>query len=160
MMPTSFTQYGFNPATQTKLFVIELPSFQTLEHVAFPVKPGTIFIAADSREVSTDDIARVAERLLQQGLRYMCVWGPDCERVHDIFDEMYVGKGDHPYKFDMMTTCHDDESVGEALWFFLNCATVEENEMIGRASFAVRIGNPAGSAPISELIQRIEEFID
>ena|ERR1700736_6744226 len=158
-MDAAFKQHGFHLATKTPLFVAELPSFQALENCEFPAKPLAIFIAADSREVSTDEIARIAERLLQQGVRYVCVWGPDCERVHDIFDEMYVGKGDEPYKFDLMTTWHKNDSIGEALWFFLNCAKVDA-ELTRRGSFAVKIGTPANSGPIAELIQRIEEFID
>jgi hypothetical protein len=34
--------------------------------------------------------ARIAEAFLKQGVRYVCTWGTDCERVHDIFDEMYA----------------------------------------------------------------------
>ncbi len=159
-MPANFIEYGVNPATEMKLFVAELPRLELLKMIELPAQPGTVFIAADMREISTDDIADVAERLLRQGLRYLCAWGPDCQRAHDIFDEVYVGAGDSPYDFDLMTTWHEDESIGEALWFFLNCAFIDEQDISDLASFAVRIGDPEGSVPILELIPRIDEFTD
>ena len=157
MTPTPFVRYGAEPVTQAPLFIAELPSVTALAKSDLPAKPLKLFIAADAKEVAVEDIGRIAEIYLKQGVRYVCAWGPDCERVHDIFDETYVGDGSEPYKFDLMTTWHANDSFGEALWFFLNCAHVED-EIEGAASLAVRIGNPPNSAPLAEAISRIEEF--
>jgi hypothetical protein len=159
MKSTAFIQLGLHKATDTPLYVADLNDFEALKNLDFPARPLTLFVAADTRKISVDEIGQLAEMVLKQGLRYLCAWGPDCKRVHDIFDEIYIGPGDNPYNFDLMTTWHDDESLGEALWFFLNCAHVGD-EMPGRASFAVRIGNPPESAPIAEVVQRIDEFAD
>jgi hypothetical protein len=158
MTPTTFVRHGVDPITQTPLFIAEFPSFSVLKKPELPAKPLKLFIAGDADKLSTEDIGRIAEAFLQQGVRYVCTWGTDCERVHDIFDEMYVGEGNEPYKFDLMTTWHANDSFGEALWFFLNAAHVED-EIEGTAAFAVQIGNPPNSAPLSETIQRIEEFL-
>lgn len=159
MKSVVFVRYGIHPATLTPLFVAELPSFHALGKIEPPAKPMTLFIAGDTTEISSDEIGRVAETFLNEGVRFVCAWGSDCKRVHDIFDEIYVGDGTEPYKFHLMTSWHDDDSFGEALWFFLNCAHIEE-EIPNAASFAVRIGDPTGSAPIGEAIQRIDEFND
>jgi hypothetical protein len=152
-----FLLKGINPATEAPLFIGELASFEALEHAELPAKPLILFIAGDFSALSPDDIGRTAEKFLDKGLRYLCAWGPDCKRVHDIFDEVYVGDGNEPYKFNLMTTWHADDSFGEALWFFLNCAYVEGG-ITDAASFAVRIGNPPESLPLLEAISRIEEF--
>ena len=159
MAKAPFVRYGIHPATQTPLFVAELPSFEALGNVDLPTKPITLFLAGDTSKVSPDKIGRVAETFLNEGVRFVCAWGEDCKRVHDIFDEVYIGDGTEPYNFHLMTSWHDDDSFGEALWFFLNCAHVDE-EIADAASFAVRIGDPTGTAPIGEAIQRIDEFND
>jgi hypothetical protein len=158
MKSATFLRQGIHSATKTPLYIAELLNFQASNRVEFPSKPLAFFIAADSSGLSADDIGRLAEKLLNQGLRYLCAWGPDCERVHDIFDEMYVGDGTEPYKFELMTTWHDADSFGEALSFFLN-STYVEDKPIEAASYAVRIGNPPESGPLAEVIQRIEEFL-
>src|SRR5262245_58549337 len=47
----------------------------------------------DASRESNWTVHRVAELILASGCKYLCAWGPDCERVHDIFDEVIVGDG-------------------------------------------------------------------
>jgi hypothetical protein len=77
-------------------------------------------IAWDARGVEADRIGRFARKLLDAGAVYVCAWGPDCERVHDIFDEEEVGPNPPP-EVDrvVMTTWHANESLAEAIWFVL-----------------------------------------
>jgi len=154
---TEFSKKGIHKATQTPLFIGELATLDDLERAELPTAPMALFLATDTRTASVDDISRVAERFLNAGVRYVCAWGPDCERVHDIFDETYVGYGNEPYKFDLMTTWHANDSFGEALSFFLNSAYVGDDRASGSA-YAIRIGNPCESLPLAEAISRIEEF--
>ena len=156
-MKAQFLRQGIHPATKSPLFTSELARFEELEKAELPAKPLTLFIAGDSHALPADEIGRIAEKFLNEGLRYLCAWGPDCERVHDIFDEVLLGDGTEPYDFDIMTTWHEDDSFGEALWFFMNSAYVDE-KVSGAASFAIRIGNPPKSVPLAEAIPRIEEF--
>jgi hypothetical protein len=72
----------------------------------------------DASTVSTDEIAAAIERMLDSGLAYFCAWGPDCERVHDIADEVLLRRRPEAnYDTDVMTTWHDDESLADAAWF-------------------------------------------
>ena len=51
------------------------------------------------------------------------MWGPDCERVHDIIDEAVVSRNPGETDEDViMTTWHEDETIEEALWFAVNSA--------------------------------------
>jgi hypothetical protein len=156
-MKVQFLPQGIHPPTKSPLFISELASFEELERAELTAKPLTLFIAGDSRALSVNEIGRIAEKFLDQGLRYLCAWGPDCQRLHDIFDEVVVGDGTEPYDFEIMTTRHEDDSFDEALWFFMNSANVDE-EVPGAVSFAIRIGNPPKSVPLAEAIPRIEEF--
>lgn len=79
-----------------------------------------LFLALDAKGITNDVLRAVARRLLERGLAYLCVWGEDCSRVHDQFD--LERNPDEPDESIVMTTWHDDESLGEALWYFANCA--------------------------------------
>jgi len=77
----------------------------------------------DARSIDSGQIGELAEKMADKGLAYLCVWGPDCERVHDIFDEIEVQRDLEPTDDNViMTTWHSAESLEESLWFFVNCA--------------------------------------
>jgi hypothetical protein len=82
-----------------------------------------LFLAMDARPMSVDEISHTANWALDQGAVYVCAWGPDCERVHDIIDEVLVARNPDATDEDViMTTWHDDETLEEALWFAVNSA--------------------------------------
>ena len=75
-----------------------------------------LFLAMNARPMSTIEISDIANWALDQGAVYVCVWGPDCERVHDIIDEVIVNRNPGETDEDViMTTWHDDEALNEAL---------------------------------------------
>ena len=88
-----------------------LPHFGTLADLRLPSARTVLLIAADSTAVHTDVVRDAAEHLFAAGLTYVCVWGPDCERVHDIFDEVYVGDGSSEPGHSFMSTWHADEPL-------------------------------------------------
>ena len=45
-----------------------------------------LFLAFDATSINAEEIRRTAKMLLERGIAYFCVWGPECERVHDLFD--------------------------------------------------------------------------
>lgn len=46
------------------------------------------FIAWNSEAASVDEISNLVEPLIKAGGAYFTIWGPDCQRVHDIIDEI------------------------------------------------------------------------
>ncbi len=68
------------------------------------------------------DVGPLAKRALKQGLAFVCVWGPGCVIAEETFDEAIVGDGTHKETEDdvVLTTSHADESLEEALEFFLD----------------------------------------
>jgi hypothetical protein len=56
----------------------------------------------------------VARRLLTSGCVYILCWGPDCERVHDIFDtEEAQLRPDGPFA---ISTWHTEQTLAAVLW--------------------------------------------
>jgi hypothetical protein len=82
-----------------------------------------LFLACDATDLSADVLAKAAERALSDGAVYVCAWGPGCERVHDAFDDAYVLLGVKADELPPVTTTwHADESLDEALWYFVDVA--------------------------------------
>jgi len=59
-------------------------------------------------------------------LASFCVWGPDCEGIHDLFDAAAIELDAEHTKVVIMTTWHDDETLEETIWYFMNCAVPDE----------------------------------
>lgn len=92
-------------------------SLAELDVVEFPPAPFCVLVALDARELTVDQIAAGLEHVLRAGAAYLCVWGPDCERVHDIADELVVGDGDGSPWSHVVTTWDDADSLSNAASF-------------------------------------------
>jgi len=112
-----------------KLCSIAIPDIESFpRRLALPGRRFVLLLACDARGVSDSAITAFADSMIDRGLAYLCAWGPECERVHDLFDLAHVTRGveggrEHPH---IMTTWHDDETLDEALWFMLNSACPDE----------------------------------
>ena len=88
-----------------------------------------LLLACDASKLTVEAISGVAETMLRQGLVYVCCWGLDCERVHDIFDEVIcevvpLEEGTST----IMTTWHDGETFEDVVDFFRDCAEPAESD--------------------------------
>lgn len=84
------------------------------------LRPGALLLAADATTVQTDVISQIAEQCLEGALGVVVCWGPDCERVHDIFEEtevvMQIDRRRPPGSPEtVMSTWHTDEPIEAAL---------------------------------------------
>src|SRR5262245_57257730 len=98
-------------------------------------------VAWDSRSASVSEISALAGALLDAGAVYVCAWGAGCERVHDIVDEERDARNpDGPGV--VMTTWHQNESLGDVLWFVLKAAIPDDTYLSGwRATVGVAVGS-------------------
>jgi hypothetical protein len=109
------------------LWLCSIVDIESLGEAITPTSPHFgLFLALDALSLDVERIRRVAQELLQKGLVFLCAWGPDCERVHDIFDEIAIEMDPKQDKAVVMTTWHSDESLQEAAWFFINSAFLDE----------------------------------
>jgi hypothetical protein len=119
-----------------------------------------LLLVIDGSKVDTETIYAVSEKLLDQGMVYACVWGPDCESVHDSIDRPIFRR--QPEGTDgnvIMTTWHAEDPIREAVWFFLNCAWPADNYVDTCSDWvAAVIGNPAWEAEVrAKLLAEKEE---
>src|SRR5581483_5372252 len=87
-----------------------------------------------ARNLPADTISNIAKVMYERGLCYLCAWGPDCERVHDIFDEMALWMNISAMKMGhAVTTWHVDEPIEDAVCFFIFCAIPDEQSGLKNA---------------------------
>jgi len=115
---------------QEKRFaVIQVPNLNWPVLLQIPSRRFRLFVAADVTGVSTQAIADFAVAALNMGMVYFCSWGQDCERFHDIVDEVLIADDLAEQKFSrpsnddvVMTTWHADDTLEEALDFLATSA--------------------------------------
>ena len=126
----TFQELGRDPVTGRQLYGMALSSLESND-VPSLVSCGhrhfVALLALDASHLSVDTLSRFLTVLLESGAVYVCAWGSDCERVHDITDEIEVG--DNPpltEREHVMTTWHENESLAEAVSFALDSAWPSE----------------------------------
>jgi hypothetical protein len=106
---------GRSEVSERDLFALHLPDLNTLPaQVQLPSRHFVALLAADAAGIGDATLKHFARRLLDLGCVYFCAWGPDCERVHDIFDSECL-----LVEPVIMTTWHSGDSLDDALWFFV-----------------------------------------
>jgi len=103
-----------------RLFSVDVSSFAEIADVKPEGSRFGLLLACDARGISRETVRSVAKAMYERGLCYLCAWGPDCERIHDIFDEVGVEIDQF-----VMTTWHN-EPIEKAAWFFVFCAIPDE----------------------------------
>lgn len=109
------------------LLLLSLPDFHSMpDSMALSGRYFIAFLAADATSIGVDALEGFCRKLLRAGCIYFCAWGPDCERVHDIFDECV---SDECANEDVliMTTWHSEETLDSALWYSIYVAFPDDN---------------------------------
>ena len=117
-----------------------------------------LFLAWDARGVPDQTVISFARSLVRSGLAYIVAWGPDCERVHDLFDEVDIQENPESNAPGtdtvIMSTWHDTQPLEEALWFSLHSAyPASPYDRSTTATIAAAIASPAWGASIHRYLQ-------
>lgn len=152
---------GLNKVTNRELFAVHLNNAGELnEELDLSSRFFVCFLCwDDSTDVTKDAIEAIAEILLRSGAVYFCVWGKGCSRVHDIID-LASYEQDQENESVIMTSWHEEESLDDALWFFLNSAFPDDRYFDEcRAGVAITIGSTSESvARVDFALKFSEEF--
>ena len=136
---TQIQHIGRSEVAERELFSLVLPDFQSVpDSISLPSRHFIAFVAADAVSVDSTVLAEFSRRLLRAGCVYFCAWGADCERVHDVFDGECLDV--EPV---IMTTWHSEDSLDEALWFFVSNAYPDDGYWdTTRSALAISIARP------------------
>lgn len=156
-------RHAVDPVMERQLYSLELGSAGPVPSLELPSKNFACLFVCDARGLSTEGVVSLVEPLLRAGASYFVCWGPDCERVHDIVDEL-TSKPQNAFGIPagscVMTTWHSSESLQEALWFFLAASLPDEHYLDStRAGLAVSVGSASWAAEIAQALDRPQEFV-
>jgi len=115
--------------TENRFCLIEVTRLIWPTTLEIPSGRFRLLVVADVSAVSTDIISEFAYAALKSGMVYFCAWGPDCERFHDIVDEvcvedelgarLFVGPSTRDV---IMTTWHSHDTLDEAVEYLIYSA--------------------------------------
>jgi hypothetical protein len=151
---------------QKQFAVIQLSALKWPSSLELPSR-FRLFVAANIGDVSTQAVSDFALSALSRGMVYFCSWGRDCERFHDIVDEVVAEDGVAERKFNgptaddvVMTTWHEHESLEEALEFFATCAVPTDGLASGSGfRLVICVGNPDWEAAANRFLQSAKPFV-
>jgi len=154
--------------THEKRFaVVQLPELKWPTSVQLSGSHFRLFVAADISNFSNNAVSEFASAALGSGMVYFCAWGRECERFHDIVDDLVVEDSFGKRRFvgptpndTVITTWHDHESLDEALDFFTTSALPTEG-FAAASSFrlVICVSNPEWSDTATRVLQSTEFFI-
>ena len=156
--------FGRGEAWKRELFLLELNDIDEVpDTLRFPSRYFACLLAWDASQASADEIRSVGQKLIEQGAAYFVLWGADCERVHDLVDEVEAlreeANSDDPSV--IMTSWHHDEPLSEAIWFVLHCALPDDPYIDDcKAMLAISIGSSEWAAQIRAALSDPKKFSD
>ena len=154
---------GREETWERDLFMLEVSKIsETPEQLLLPSRYFACLLAWDATEISADDIRSVGQKLIQQGAAYFCIWGPDCERVHDVIDEVEeVREQANPDDESViMTTWHNEEPLSEAIWYVLYSSLPDDPYISEcKSTLAICIGSPEWAAQIRMVSVILKSFL-
>jgi len=142
---------GKNDESGRQVEVLFLPK---LEDLPLPLTLSGqyfgLFLACDAAQIPDHHLIEVARSLIKEGMVYLCSWGADCERVHDLFDSAIVENDpDETDKSVKMTTWLNNMSLDEAAWHFLNVAFPADEYWDGcKTELFIVVGNQEWASQI------------
>jgi hypothetical protein len=151
---------GFDTLTGRDLFCIAVDQAGDIpEQFVLPSRRFVCLVAWDSSGADERSIQRLAQTLVASGVAYVCAWGAGCSHFHDVVDLELMRVDPESAKPHVMTSWHDDESIEDALWFFLVCA-VPDDELLDdcRSGLVLTIGQPAFAALAREALRDPQAF--
>jgi hypothetical protein len=156
--------HGIDELTERRLFSLALPSAGRIpSDLDLQSRNFVCLLAWDARHVSADSVSAFVTPLLRGGASYLVCWGPGCERVHDVIDQMVSRPGNDfgvPNESCIMTTWHDSEPLDEAIWFFLVSAWPDDHYVEStRAALAISVGSPEWASAISSALEDVRGFV-
>jgi hypothetical protein len=143
---------GVEAESNRELFLLNASRSEEIGALSVGCHRFVCLIAWDARKATDDEILRLAGQLCGEGCVYICCWGPDCERVHDLFDQVTIARG--PQSPFVMSTWHAKEPLSKALCFAMFSAHHSDEQ----ACLGIAIGSNDWGSQIRRAFERPEEF--
>ena len=154
-------RFGTGGTRERELFALEIHDLDSLPQFDLPTPHFVCLVVCDATEIPSETVLRFAQALLSNGAAYILTSGPDCERVHDLFDVAIVGEPPVSPRFpiEITTTWHANQPVSEALWQFLFASWPDDEffDTCGSA-LAIVVASPAAAEEVRAALRDPDTF--
>lgn len=153
---------GYDPVTDRELFVIEAPALGAVPSMLrLPARRWIVLVCLDARDASDADLHRLAATLLDGGAVSLACWGPGCARLRAALeDAALVAEPSQDDAWQVMTACHADASLDEALAHLLRAACPADAYWDDcRAAATVVVGLPGIAERVRAALAEPRDFL-
>jgi len=120
MIQDARVEYSEVGSHNRQIVSLAIPEFGALPRdIALPSPHFVCLLCSDARGVSDRTIIDAASVLLEQGLVYLCTWGPGCNRVRNLFESAALVWDSKV----ALLTVHFYEDLDDAMDYVLNVAS-------------------------------------
>ena len=164
MPPEAGDLQGTDMEGASQFTVIDLAELKWPTSLRFPSRRFRLLVAANASARSDDEISEFARAASGNGMAYLCTWGRDCLRIHDVLDRVTV---ENELRFDLptpddviMITWHEHETLEKALDFFATCAVPTDGYAAdSRYWLVICVGNPESAARATRFLTSLKYLI-
>lgn len=158
MIQETRVEYAAAGRCDRQIVSVEVPSFDILSSeiadVALPSPHFVGLVCSDARGVSDRAIIDTATALLDQGLVYLCTWGPDCNRVRNLFESTALVWNPRV----VLLAVHFYEALDDAVDYVLNVASPSMHYTeTCQTSLIVTVGSAAWSKHIRQQLGTLDD---
>ena len=109
------------------------------------------------KHYTDDQIKQLGKSLILQGCTYFNIWGPGCERAHDLIDNADLEL--HPEGPWAMTNWHSKEPLANALWGVLSFAWPDPAfEGFPHSILAITVNSPHSQIKVIQALNNLRHF--
>jgi hypothetical protein len=153
---------SYDDVSERDLFAIDLPGLDdALPELRMPSRHFVCLLAADFCQATDAQISRLAVHLVNAGACYFLCWGPDCERAHDLVDDVLLAHEPCATEASViLTTWHTEDSLDDVLHYFLTtCWPAEAYFESARSSLAVTVHDETLARQVRAAFADPREFV-
>jgi hypothetical protein len=119
-----------------------------------------VLLAMDATSTNDESIASLATKLISQGMVELHAWGPECNRIHDIFDRVEADRGVWTDDAFVSTSWYEDEDLDDAMWGAVYAVPTDAYIDTCRAVVAIVVDHPEWGERVETAFADFEAFDD
>ena len=130
-----------------------IEDFDSTAQIKFPSEYIILFLAADFSKIKKKQLKKTAELFLEKGSLFVCLWGPECEKAREIFEDISEVTTNTD---DFTCVDHEEEILEQALGFALFNASTPERLWSKTSIVLISIGTHLGQLTLPVIVNDLE----
>ena len=138
------------------VYSYELNGWDDLNKFSVKTDNFVLLLLADYSKKPMEEIAEVARQLIDEGLKYVCCWGPECDVGHHGFDMGNIEWEEENNKELHVWSDSVEEPLADAVWFCLYNATPDDEYRENCSTVIVNVDSAASPEELDKLLSDVD----